>query len=158
MKRVLFICHGNICRSPMAEMIFVELLRQRNLLHQFHIASSATSTEEIIRGVGNPIYPPARAELEKHHIPCHPHAATQLRKSDYQSYDLLIGMDDANLRNMKRILGSDPEGKIQSFRHADGTPIRVADPWYSGNFSAAFRDIYEGCTVLLESLLHASDT
>lgn len=152
MIKIMFVCHGNICRSPMAEMIFVHMLRQRGMESQFHIASSATSTEEIIRGIGNPIYPPAKAELQKHQIPCHPHRATQLKKSDYSCYDLFIGMDDTNLHHMRRILGHDPEGKIRSFMHTDGTPIRVADPWYSGNFSAAFRDIYEGCSVLLDAL------
>lgn len=152
MIKVMFVCHGNICRSPMAEMVLKELVRREGLADRFVIASSATSTEEIIRGTGNPVYPPARAELKKQGIPCGEHRACQLTRSDYARYDLLIGMDRYNLRNMERILGGDPEGKLRLLLSFAGRREDVADPWYSGRFDIAFADIYEGCTALLRQL------
>ncbi|MBP3452969.1 MAG: low molecular weight phosphotyrosine protein phosphatase [Clostridia bacterium] len=145
MKKILFICHGNICRSPMAEMIMKHLVRERGLEGQFSIASAATSTEEI----GNPVYPPARAELARQGIPVEKRGARQLTRRDYADYDLLIGMDNANIRNMHRMLGGDPEGKIHRLMDFTDRPGEVSDPWYSDRFDIAYRDIREGCEKLL---------
>lgn len=154
MKRIMFVCHGNICRSPMAEFIFKRMVAEKGLEREFFIASSATSTEEIRNGVGNPVYPPAKRELAEHGISCEGKRAVQLQRSDYEQYDLFVGMDTANIRNMHRILGGDPDGKIRKLM--DYTPFGgdVADPWYSDRFDIAYRDIYEGCKGLLEDLLH----
>lgn len=149
MHRIMFVCHGNICRSPMAEFILKDMVSRLGISDEFVIASSATSTEEIFRGVGNPVYPPAREELAKHGISCEGKRAVQLQMSDYSKYDLFVGMDSANIRNMTRMLGGDPEGKIRKLMdYVDGGD--VADPWYSGNFQVTYRDIYEGCEALLE--------
>lgn len=147
--RVLMVCHGNICRSPMAEMIFKHLLRERGLTDLFEVASAATSTEEI----GNPIYPPARRELAAHGIPVEKRAARQLTLRDYAHYDLLIGMDNANIRNMRRMLGGDPEGKIHRLMDFTDRPGEVADPWYNDRFDICYRDVLEGCEALLAYLL-----
>ncbi len=152
MIRVMFVCHGNICRSPMAEMILKEMVRRRGIAEQFVIASAATSTEEIWGGRGNPVYPPAEEELERHGIPCEKRQAVQLTRADYAAYDYLIGMDRANLRNMQRMLGGDPAGKLSllmDFTEAGG---EVSDPWYTRRFDAAFRDIWAGCEGLLAHL------
>ena len=149
MKKILFICHGNICRSPMAEMIMKHLVRERELEGQFSIASAATSTEEI----GNPVYPPARAELARQGIPVEKRGARQLTRRDYADYDLLIGMDNANIRNMHRMLGGDPEGKIHRLMDFTARPGEVSDPWYSDRFDIAYRDIREGCEKLLAWVL-----
>ena len=153
MVKVMFVCHGNICRSPMAEFIFKRMVAERGLEAEFEIRSSATSTEEIWNGMGNPVYPPAKAELAKHGISCDGKRAVQLQKSDYEEYDLFVGMDSANIRNMHRILGSDPESKIHKLMDYASRPGDVADPWYSDRFDIAYRDIYEGCAGLLESLI-----
>ena len=152
MKKIMFVCHGNICRSPMAEFIFKRMVAERGLEAEFEIRSSATSTEEIWNGIGNPVYPPAKAELAKHGISCDGKRAVQLQKSDYAEYDLFVGMDSANIRNMHRILGGDPEGKIRKLMDYTSRPGDVADPWYSDRFDIAYRDIYEGCAGLLETL------
>ncbi len=152
MKRIMFVCHGNICRSPMAEFIFKYFLENEGLVDSFTVASSATSTEEIWNGIGNPIYPPARAELKRRKIPFCERRAVQLKKSDYEKYDLFVGMDSANVRNMERIFGGDPDEKIKKLMDYTSRGGDVADPWYSGNFSLAYEDIYEGCTALLKSL------
>ena len=144
MKKILFVCHGNICRSPMAEYVMKYLVEQAQLTDQYMIASAATSTEEI----GNPVYPPARRKLAEHGISCNGHAARQMTRADYQRYDLLIGMDSANLRNMTRIAGGDPEGKIRPLLYDKD----VADPWYTGNFEATWQDVLRGCQALLEEL------
>ena len=152
-RRIMFVCHGNICRSPMAEFIFKDMLKKKGILAEFTVASSATSSEEIYGGVGNPVYPPARAELARHGIQCDGKRAIRLQSSDYEKYDLFVGMDSANIRNMHVILGGDPENKIRKLmdytsRHGD-----VADPWYSDRFDIAYRDIYEGCEGLLLSII-----
>ena len=148
MVKILFVCHGNICRSPMAEYFMKNLVEKVGLAGQFVIASAATSTEEI----GNPVYPPARQELARHGIPCTGHAARQLRRSDYDYFDLIIGMDSANIRNMNRICGGDPDGKIHRLLDYTPRPGDVADPWYTGDFGATWRDVEAGCTALLEKL------
>lgn len=149
MIKILFVCHGNICRSPMAEMIFKHLLRERGLSDCFEVASAATSTEEI----GNPIYPPARAELARHGIPVEKRCARQITQRDYAAYDLLIGMDNANIRSMRRMLGGDPEGKIHRLMDFTQRPGEVSDPWYSDRFDVCYRDVLEGCEALLAYLL-----
>lgn len=149
----MFVCHGNICRSPMAEFIFKDMLKRKHLENGFFVASSATSTEEIWGDIGNPVYPPAKAELAKHGISCEGKRAVQLKKSDYDKYDFFIGMDSMNIRNMYRILGSDPDGKIRKLMEYTDRGGDVADPWYSNRFDVAYRDIYDGCEGLLESLI-----
>ena len=153
MKRIMFVCHGNICRSPMAEFIFRDMTNRMKLGSEFSVSSCATSTEEIWGGIGNPVYPPAKAELSKHGISCDDKRAVQLKKSDYEKYDLFIGMDSANIRNMHRILGSDPECKIRKLMDYTNIGGDVADPWYSGRFDIAYRDIYDGCEALLDRLI-----
>ena len=148
MKKILFVCHGNICRSPMAEFVMKDLVKKAGLEQKFHIASAATSTEEL----GNPVYPPARRELAAHGIGCAGHAARQLTRADYAAYDLLIGMDRANLRNMRRICGGDPEGKIHLIlEYAGRSGQEVADPWYTGDFETTWRDVLAGCRGLLDA-------
>ena len=136
----------------MAEFILKDMVRKKGFADEFVIASSATSTEEIWGNTGNPVYPPAKAELAKHGISCEGKRAVQLQKSDYEKYDLFIGMDSMNIRNMHRILGGDPDGKIRKLKDYTGGGD-VADPWYSGRFDITWRDIYDGCEALLESLL-----
>ena len=152
MKKIMFVCHGNICRSPMAEFIFKKMVAERGLSAEFEIKSSATSTEEIINGVGNPVYPPAMAELAKHGIVPTGKRSVQLRRDDYEKYDLFVGMDSANIRNMHIILGGDPEGKIHKLMDYTCRPGDVADPWYSDRFDIAYRDIFEGCEALLKDI------
>ena len=149
MIRVLFVCHGNICRSPMAEFITKELVRQKGLSDRFEIASAATSTEEL----GNPVYPPVRRKLAEHGLRCDGKVAVQMKKTDYDRYDVIVCMDSYNLRNMHRITGGDPQGKF--IRLLDLTDLRrdVADPWYTGDFDATWDDLTVGCAALLEYLL-----
>ena len=143
--KVLFICHGNICRSPMAEFIFKDILTKSNLASDFYVASAATSTEEIWNGVGNPVYPPAREELAKHGISCEGKRAVQVTKADYQKYDYLICMDSNNVRNLMRIIGKDPDNKVSLLLDfTDRKGASIADPWYTGNFTATYRDIVDG--------------
>ena len=146
--RILFVCHGNICRSPMAEFIMKDLVAKQGREDDFFIASAATSAEEI----GHGVYRPARAELAKHGIGCEGKRSVRLQRSDYDKYDLLIGMDEANIGHMRRICGGDSQGKIRKlldYTHHGGD---VADPWYTGRFDVAYRDIYEGCTALLKTI------
>lgn len=147
MKKILFICHGNICRSPMAEYIMKDLVKKAGLEREFHIASAATSREEL----GNPVYPPAGRKLAEHGIGCSGHAARQLQNSDYEEYDLLIGMDRANLHNMYRICGGDFMDKMHLLLDYTDRPGReVADPWYTGDFEATWRDVSDGCRGLID--------
>ena len=148
MTKILFVCHGNICRSPMAEFVMKDLAAKAGRAVEFEIASAATSTEEI----GNPVYPPARAKLLEHGIGCAGKTARQLIKSDYEKYDLLIGMDGANIRNMSRICGGDPEDKIKLLLDYIGEHRDVADPWYTRDFEATWRDVLAGCAALLQQL------
>ncbi len=148
MIKILFICHGNICRSPMAEFVMKDLVKKAGLEHRFVIESAATSTEEI----GNPVYPPARRKLAEHGIRCAGKTARQLRRADYEAYDLLIGMDRANLRNMECICGGDPDGKMRLLMDYTDRPGQVADPWYTGDFDATWRDVENGCRGLLRQL------
>ncbi len=136
----------------MAEFIFKDMLA-KNCIDGFTVASCATSTEEIYRGVGNPVYPPAKAELALHGISCEGKRAVQLKKSDYEEYGLFIGMDSANIRNMHAILGGDPEGKIHKLMDYTSRGGDVADPWYSDRFDIAYRDIYDGCEALLNKIV-----
>ena len=145
MIKILFICHGNICRSPMAEFVMKDLVEKAGLSDKFQIESAATSTEEL----GNPVYPPARRKLKEHGIDCSGKTARQITKADYAKFDLLIGMDSANIRNMTRICGGDPDGKIHLLLEYAGRPGDVADPWYTRDFDAAWRDIEAGCKGLL---------
>ena len=150
MKKILFICHGNICQSPMAEYVMKGLVRKAGLESQFQIASAATSREEI----GNPVYPPARRKLAEHGISCEGHAARQLTNQDYEEYDLLIGMDQANLRNMYRICGGDFSDKISLLMEHTDHPGDVADPWYTGDFEATWQDVLAGCRGLLKEIAY----
>ena len=152
MLKIMFVCHGNICRSPMAEFIFKNMLKENRLESKYYVCSSATSSEEIWNGIGNPVYPPARSELLLHGIKCEGKRAVQLQKSDYGSYDLFIGMDSANIRNMHRIFGGDPDNKIRKMMDYTTRGGDVADPWYSDRFDIAYRDIFDGCKGLLKDL------
>lgn len=152
MIKILFVCHGNICRSPMAEFVMKDLVQKAGLADQFYIASAATSTEEIWNGVGNPVYPPAKAELARHGIGCEGKRAVQLTRKDYEKFDYLIGMDSANIRNMHRMLGGDPEGKIFRLLSFAGFEEDISDPWYTGNFEVTYRDVDRGCRGLMEYL------
>ena len=137
----------------MAEFIFKKMLEEKGISERFVVKSSATSSEEISwNGIGNPIYPPARAELKKHGIACADKRAVQLTRDDYDNYDLFIGMDSNNIRNMHRIFGSDPQGKIRKMMDYTSRGGDVADPWYSDRFDIAYRDIYDGCLGLLKEL------
>ena len=148
MYKIMFVCHGNICRSPMAQFVFQKMIDNRGLSHKYFVASSATSTEEI----GNPVYPPARAELAKHGISCEGKFAVQLKASDYEKYDLFVGMDSRNIVNMTRMLGGDPKNKIRKLMDMTERGGDVADPWYTGNFDVTYRDVLDGCEALLNIL------
>ncbi len=152
MKKILFVCHGNICRSPMAEFIMKKLVENARRQGDFHIASAATSTEEL----GNSVYPPAHRKLAEHGISCDGKTARQLTRRDYDEYDMLIGMDSYNIRNMKRMCGGDPEGKIHLLMDFTDRPGEVADPWYTGDFDATYKDCMEGCEGLLRRLTDVS--
>lgn len=148
MKKILFVCHGNICRSPMAEFVMKWIVEKKGRSNEFEIASAATSTEEI----GNSVYPPARRKLAEHGISCKGKTARQLTRRDYAYYDLLICMDEWNRRNMLRMLGADPESKIHLLMDFTNRPGEVADPWYTGDFEATWQDVLEGCQMLLKSI------
>ena len=148
MKRILFVCLGNICRSPMAEFVMKDLVRKAGRGEDFFIASAATSSWEL----GNPVYPPAREILEAHGIDCTGKQARQLERADYERFDLLIGMDEQNLQDMKAICSGDPEGKIKPLLHWGSSLRQVADPYFTGDFQTTWEDIREGCQGLLKAL------
>lgn len=150
--KIMFVCHGNICRSPAAEFIMKMLVSEKGLQHMFEIASSATSGEEIHLGRGNPVYPPMRRELSKHGIDCGDKRAVRLRSDDYDKYDLFIGMDSANIKNMLYIFDGDRKGKISKLLDYTSSKGDVADPWYTGVFDRAVNDIFRGCEALLSHL------
>ncbi len=150
MIKVLFVCHGNICRSVGAQYIFDQLVAGKALENEIICDSAATSREEI----GNPIYPPMRQALMAHSVPIGDHRAVQLRRSDYDEYDLIIGMDSENMYYMKHILGEDPEGKVHTLmEYTDRPDELIDDPWYTRDFETAYRLIKKGCEALLEHLM-----
>ena len=146
MTRILFVCHGNICRSPMAEYVMKRLVRDAGREAEFEIASAATSREEL----GNPVYPPARAELAKHGISCKGHVARLMTRADYDEYDWLVGMEPVNLRNMLRIAGGDPENKMRRLLSFAGSGEAIDDPWYTGRFAEVYGQILRGCRGMME--------
>lgn len=148
MIRILFICHGNICRSPMAEFVMKDLVKKMGLEPRFQIASAATSTEEI----GNPVHRGTREKLREHGISTDGKRAVQLKKSDYDQYDYLLGMESWNLTNMMRILKNDPEHKVHRLLDFSDRPRDIADPWYTGNFDVTYDDVVEGCEAFLAHL------
>lgn len=148
MVKILFICHGNICRSTMAEFVMKEMVRRAGMEEKIYIESAATTREEI----GNDTYPPAKRKLREMGIPFTPRKARQMTRADYDRFDYIIGMDDENLTDMRRICGGDREKKISLLLDHTPHPRDVADPWYTGNFDATYRDVTEGCTALLEEI------
>ena len=150
MISILFVCHGNICRSPMAEFIMKDLVAKAGLADRFEIASAATSTEEL----GNPVYPPARRKLAEHGLGCAGKTARQMTRADYRKYDYLIAMDRMNLRNMRPFVGDDPRGKVSLLMSYAGQQREVADPWYTGDFETTWQDLSLGCRALLAALTH----
>ncbi len=160
MIRILFVCHGNICRSTMAEFIMKDIVNRQGLLGHFHIESSATHTDEIWNGVGSPVYPPARAKLLENGIgtPDNELGVSEKRarlvsRADYDKFDFIIGMDGANMRDLRRLFGGDPENKLYMMLDFAGRSGDVADPWYTGNFDATWRDCSEGCHGLFRQIL-----
>ncbi|MEA5059883.1 MAG: low molecular weight phosphotyrosine protein phosphatase [Clostridia bacterium] len=149
MKRVLFVCHGNICRSPMAACVLRHLAREKGVEEDaLRIDSAATSADEL----GSPIYPPARRTLEAHGVASDAHRATRLTAKDYDRYDYLLGMDGYNIGNMGRILGKDPQGKVHRLLDFTHNPRDIDDPWYTDDFETTFRDVSEGCEALLAQM------
>ena len=148
MIKVLFICLGNICRSPMAEFVFRDMVQKRGLAARFHIASAATSSEEL----GNPVHRGTTEKLKEYGISTKGKYAVQLKKKDYQEYDYLIGMEYRNIRGIQRIIGSDSEHKVSMLLDFTGNPRDIADPWYTGNFDKTYDDILEGCEGFLNYL------
>ena len=148
MTKILFICHGNICRSPMAEFVMKDLVEKAGCADRFEIASAATSTEEL----GNPVYPPARRKLAEHGLGCEGKTARQMTRQDYRDYDLLVAMDRENLWNMRRLTGDDPDHKACLLLDYTSRPGDVADPWYTGDFEQTWQDVLEGCQGLLARL------
>ena len=146
--KILFVCHGNICRSPMAEFLLKSMVQEKGISDQFYIASAATSTEEI----GNPVHYGTRKKLSEYGISCKGKYAVQMTRADYDRYDYLIGMDQWNIRNMQRIVGKDEKGKIRRLLDFTDHPRDIADPWYTGNFDITYEDIREGCEALLRYL------
>jgi len=149
MVKVMFVCHGNICRSPMAEFVFKDIVKKRGLDSSFFISSSATSTEELC----SKVHHGTRNKLSKYGISTDGKCAVQLEKSDYDKYDYLIGMDDRNITNMHRILGEDREDKIYKLLDFSQRKGDIADPWYTGNFDVTYDDIYEGCEALIKFIV-----
>lgn len=152
MIKVLFVCHGNICRFPMGEFIMKDIVGKAGLSWQFHIESAAASSEEI----GSPVYPPARRKLAEHGISCDGKRARQVTRRDYEEFDYIIGMDSMNIRNLNRLFGGDPKGKVSLLMSYTSRPGDVADPWYTGDFERSWKDILEGCQGLLAEITEAS--
>ena len=150
--KIMFVCHGNICRSPMAEYVMKKKLNDKGI-DGFTVCSSATSTEEIWNGIGNPVYPPAKAELKRHGIDCSGKRAVQLKREDYGKYDLFVCMDAYNVRNTLRIFGTDPENKVKKLLSYADDSSDVADPWYTGDFERTYNDVVRGCEALLKELI-----
>lgn len=148
MVKILFVCHGNICRSPMAEFVMKDIVKKKRVASKFEIASCATSTEAI----GETVYPPAKKKLAEHNISCAGKIARQMTKADYKDYDYIIAMDRNNLRNMARFAGDDPDKKISLLMDYTNRPGDVRDPWYTGDFEETWKDILEGCLGLFERL------
>ena len=148
MKRILFLCHGNICRSPMAEFVMKDLAQKAGRAADFEIASAAVSTEEL----GNDIYPPAKRTLTAHGVPFARRVARQVTRADYAHFDAIVCMDRSNLRWLSRIIGEDKAGKVSLLMEHAGESRDVADPWYTGDFEATYRDVLRGCKALLEKL------
>ncbi len=151
-RKILFVCHGNICRSPTAEIVFNELLKQRGLVGQFTVSSSATSDCEIHDGVGDLIYPPAAAELKRHGLDPAGKRSKQLTQAEYDEFELIIVMDERNVNDLHDLLGGDPDHKVHKLMSYTTRPRDVSDPWFSHEFDVAFNDIFEGCTALLDYL------
>ena len=149
MIKILFVCHGNICRSPMAEFVMKRLVRERGIERDFIIESAATSREEL----GNPVYPPARRMLARHGISCSGKTAVQMTKRDYDKYDYIVAMDSMNVRNIMRIIGSDTKSKVSMLLDFTDHPRSVADPWYTGDFDSTYSDVTEGCQALLNTII-----
>ncbi len=145
MKKILFVCHGNICRSPMAEFIMKNVLKEKELDGMFQIDSAATSTEEL----SNDIYYLAKEKLREKKIPFTKRSARQIRKEDYHSYDYIIGMDEANRRNMLRIMGGDPDNKVSLLLDYTENPKSISDPWYNRDFETTYREIVKGIDAFL---------
>ena len=145
MKKLLFVCYGNICRSPMAEFVMKDLVQKYGVAEEFEIASAATSNEEI----GNPVYPPAKKNLAEHGITCNGKTARRLSVADYAEYDLIIGMDNGNMRDIRRLFGGDPDRKLRLLMDFSNRPGEVADPWYTRDFDATWHDVQEGCRGIL---------
>lgn len=146
--RIMFVCHGNICRSPMAEFLMKDLVKQEGLADRFVIASAGTSQEEI----GNPVHTGTRKKLSQDHISAAGKLAVQLTKEDYEKYDLLLGMDRTNIRNILRIVGSDSKEKVHRLLDFTERPRDIADPWYTGDFDITYDDVKSGCVALLKHL------
>lgn len=152
MYKIMFVCHGNICRSPMAEFIFKDMVKKLGRAGEFDVASSAVSTEEIWNGVGNPVYPPAKTELQKHGIFCEGKRAQLLTEADGEYYDLLLCMDESNVRRARKIVGAKNAEKCKKLPDFAGGG-EVADPWYTGNFTATYQDLVKGLEGLLKTLI-----
>lgn len=152
MYKIMFVCHGNICRSPMAEFIFKDMVKKLGRAGEFDVASSAVSTEEIWGNVGNPVYPPAKTELQKHGISCEGKRAQLLTEADGEYYDLLLCMDESNVRRARKIVGAKNAEKCKKLLDFAGGG-EVADPWYTGNFTATYQDLVKGLEGLLKTLI-----
>lgn len=148
MTRIIFVCLGNICRSPMAEFVMKDMLKKLGRESEFEVSSAATSTWEL----GNPVYPPASKKLSEHGISCAGKTARQLKREEYDKYDLIIGMDESNIENIRKICGGDPEGKIHLLLDYTDSPGSVADPWYTGDFERTWLDVKAGCEGILAAL------
>ena len=160
MIKILFVCHGNICRSPIGEFVMKDIVNKHGVADDFYIESSATHTDEIWNGVGSPVYPPAKEKLYENGIGTPDNElgvkdkrARLTRRDDYDRFDYIIGMDRANIRDLNRLFGGDPENKIHMMLDYTGREGDVADPWYTGNFDATWRDVYEGFTGLFKAIM-----